>query len=101
MRCPIFSNTATDNSKDHLDYLSINELTIGMTVVELDKPWVDSEFLMHGFRIKDEIDIDDLRAECNHVYIKKSEDLSEETMARGHKELNDFSWGKLPSGLEA
>lgn len=100
MRCPIFSNTATENSKDHLDFLPINELTIGMTVVQLDKPWAESEFLIHGFRINDEIDIDDLRAECKHVYIKRHVASSKRITARGNKGLRDFNWGELPSEIE-
>lgn len=48
-----------------------------MTIVQLDKPWVKSEFMMHGFKIKDQIDIEDLRAKCNHIYVEKQNFLPE------------------------
>ncbi len=94
MQCPIFSNTAIDTSKDHLTRISTFELTIGMTVVELDKPWAESDFLMRGFKINDPIDIDDLQAECNHVYIKKQEEIAEERMLRASDTLKNFAWDK-------
>jgi len=47
------------------------DLTIGMYVCELDRPWLDSPFLLQGFYIKDNDDIDAVRGICKHVYVDK------------------------------
>ena len=49
--------------------LSVNELTIGMYVAELDKPWEQSAFLFQGFEIESEEDLEKLRGECEYVFI--------------------------------
>ena len=45
------------------------DLTIGMYVCELDRPWLDSPFLLQGFYIKDDADIDTVRGICKHVFV--------------------------------
>jgi HD-GYP domain-containing protein (c-di-GMP phosphodiesterase class II) len=44
-------------------------LKIGMYVSKLDRPWVQTPFLIQGFFIKDEIDILKIVKYCNFVYI--------------------------------
>ena len=44
---------------------------VGMYVCELDRPWLDSPFLLQGFYIKDNDDIDTVREICDHVFIDK------------------------------
>jgi len=41
-----------------------SDLAIGMYVCELDRPWLDSPFLLQGFYIKDDDDIQTLRDLC-------------------------------------
>jgi len=48
-----------------------SDLAIGMYVCELDRPWLDSPFLLQGFYIKDEADIDTVRDLCEYVYVDK------------------------------
>ena len=48
-----------------------SDLAVGMYVCELDKPWLDSPFLLQGFYIKDENDIDTVRGICSYVYVDK------------------------------
>jgi len=47
------------------------DLTIGMYICELDRPWLDSPFLLQGFFIKDNDDIDTVSSVCNHVFVDK------------------------------
>lgn len=53
---------------EHL-YTPVNLLKIGMYVIELDCPWLDSPFLFQGFEITTEAEIVKLREHCNYVYI--------------------------------
>ena len=44
-------------------------LTTGMYVCGLDRPWLDTPFLAQGHLINDEDDIAELKIHCNYVYI--------------------------------
>ena len=50
-------------------YTQVNQLAIGMYVVELDRPWLDTPFLFQGFELKTEEDIQAVRDNCDYVYI--------------------------------
>ncbi len=41
-----------------------------MTVVELDRPWIDLPFLLQGLKIKDQFEIRILQKYCKHVFIE-------------------------------
>ena len=47
------------------------DLSIGMYVCDLDRPWLASPFLIQGFYIKDDNDIDTVRCMCEYVYVDK------------------------------
>lgn len=49
--------------------MPVQELTLGMFVSELDRPWLDSPFLIQGFRIRTQDELRQLRALCNYVYV--------------------------------
>lgn len=50
-------------------YTPVGLLKIGMYVIELDRPWLDSPFLFQGFEITTDAEILKLREHCNYVYI--------------------------------
>ncbi|WP_163836228.1 HD-GYP domain-containing protein [Spartinivicinus ruber] len=50
--------------------LNVSELEVGMHVVRLDKPWLETSFLLQGFIIQSQEDITALAEECNYVYIQ-------------------------------
>ncbi len=93
-----FLNSATDNSKDHLDFMPVIGLAIGMQVEQLDKPWIESSFLMQGFKIESDSDIQALRAECSHVYIERQDNMAGSSMARGKNAPTSFNWAGSPGG---
>lgn len=47
----------------------ISELEIGMYVCDLDRPWLETPFLMQGFLIECKQDIRDIGNYCDHVFI--------------------------------
>lgn len=49
--------------------VDINEVTIGMFVSGLDRPWTQTPFPLQGFYIRDLEDIKELKAHCQHVYV--------------------------------
>jgi HD-GYP domain-containing protein (c-di-GMP phosphodiesterase class II) len=49
--------------------LGTQDLKVGMYVAELDRPWLDTPFLMQGFLIQSPEHIDIVREHCSYVYI--------------------------------
>jgi HD-GYP domain-containing protein (c-di-GMP phosphodiesterase class II) len=49
--------------------LRVCDLRPGMFVCELDRPWLDTPFLLQGFNIADDADIEAIMAHCEYVYI--------------------------------
>ena len=47
----------------------VNELTVGMFVSGLDRPWTQTPFPLQGFLVKDMEDVKKLKLHCHHVYI--------------------------------
>ncbi len=49
--------------------ISVDHIQVGMFVSKLDRPWLDTPFLLQGFLIESQEDIVALRKHCRHVYI--------------------------------
>jgi len=49
--------------------IDVNELTVGMFVSGLDRPWTQTPFPLQGFYIRDLDEIKELKVHCNFVYI--------------------------------
>ena len=49
--------------------VEVNELTVGMFVSGLDRPWTQTPFPLQGFYIRDLDDIKQLKVHCHFVYI--------------------------------
>ena len=58
--------------------VSTTELKVGMFVADLDRPWVDTPFLLQGFVIEDERQIAELRSHCNYVIIDRARSTGKE-----------------------
>jgi len=48
----------------------VSELRIGMHVIRLDRPWEETDFLLQGFVIQRQEDIDALQSQCRKVTIE-------------------------------
>jgi len=58
--------------------IPVEELTIGMYVSKLDRPWTETPFVFQGFVLKSEKQIDVLKKYCKHVFVDpEKEDLPE------------------------
>ena len=49
--------------------IDVNELSIGMYVSGLDRPWSQTPFPLQGFYLRDLGEINQLKSLCNYVYI--------------------------------
>lgn len=49
--------------------VDVNEVTVGMFVSGLDRPWTQTPFPLQGFYIRDLDEIRELKAHCKHCYI--------------------------------
>jgi len=50
--------------------IDVSELRIGMHVVRLDRPWEETDFLVRGFVVQRQDDIDALQSQCRKVVIE-------------------------------
>lgn len=49
--------------------IPIEELRLGMYVVELDRPWIGTKFAFQGFPLESDDQIEQLRSYCKSVYV--------------------------------
>jgi putative nucleotidyltransferase with HDIG domain len=56
-------------SKNPIIRIDVERLTIGMRVIELDRPWQESPFEIHGFKISKEEELEQLKRCCEYVYV--------------------------------
>ncbi|NQD38151.1 HD-GYP domain-containing protein [Permianibacter sp. IMCC34836] len=49
--------------------ISVSELRLGMCVIDLDRPWLETPFLIQGFILSTEADIKAVQQYCRYVYI--------------------------------
>jgi HD-GYP domain-containing protein (c-di-GMP phosphodiesterase class II) len=55
-------------TQESLEVLT-KDLLLGMFVEDLDRPWLDTPFLIQGFLLDDDRDIETLRKLCHRVYV--------------------------------
>lgn len=67
--------------------LSVDELSIGMYVVELDRSWAGTPFLFQGFLISSSEEIKQLQEFCKHVFI----DVTQTTVSYTKKQNQNSS----------
>ena len=49
--------------------VDVNELSLGMYVSGLDRPWSQTPFPLQGFYLRDLQEVNQLKSLCNYVYI--------------------------------
>jgi len=60
---------------DNKEKVFVENLRVGMHVCELDRPWLDSPFLLQGFLLDSEDDIKRVQQVCSHVFIDKQRSI--------------------------
>jgi HD-GYP domain-containing protein (c-di-GMP phosphodiesterase class II) len=81
---------------DSLVEMPVYELKIGMFVVELDRPWLETPFAIQGFVLQHDSQIDDIAKYCKHVYV-----LREDMVQRKRKQNSnaaESTFEHLPQG---
>lgn len=58
-----------------LEPIAAEDLSLGMYVAQLDRPWLETPFLFQGFTIKDTAEIAELQRHCRHVYIERAKSI--------------------------
>jgi HD-GYP domain-containing protein (c-di-GMP phosphodiesterase class II) len=54
------------------------DLKVGMFVADLDRPWIDTPFLLQGFLIEDDQQIRQLQRHCQFVIVDRARSVGEE-----------------------
>ena len=49
--------------------IDASDLQVGMFIADLDRPWIESPFLMQGFLLETPEDLDTVRKICKYVYV--------------------------------
>jgi HD-GYP domain-containing protein (c-di-GMP phosphodiesterase class II) len=49
--------------------VDVQDLKLGMYVSELDRPWLETPFLLQGFEVREEREIAALQKHCRYVYV--------------------------------
>ena len=65
--------------------INTRDLKVGMFVADLDRPWVDTPFLLQGFLIEDNEQIASLQEHCEYVIVDRARSTGKEFEApAGH-----------------
>jgi HD-GYP domain-containing protein (c-di-GMP phosphodiesterase class II) len=81
--------------------VSTFDVKIGMYVANLDRPWLDTPFLIQGFLIKDDEEIVALQQQCEYVYIDTEQGEEADTYldnapaTEGNTYVDDFLEGGM------
>ena len=63
------------------ELVEVSKLSLDMYVAELDRPWEGTLFMLQGFLLEDEADIEKLISLCQHVYIGRSKSIAQHFVA--------------------
>lgn len=72
------------------------DLQIGMFVSDLDRPWIETPFLMQGLLIENEAQIATLQQYCHQVTVDRSRSLGDAYAPRDHGRDTPRQPGTLP-----
>ncbi len=50
--------------------IAVEDLEIGMNVIRLDRPWLETNFLLQGFIVQEQFELDAFLEQCQFVYIE-------------------------------
>lgn len=68
---------ADDRPGGRRELIAATDARIGMFVVELDRPWIGTPFLLQGFLIDDDRTLEQLRECCRFIFIDRSRSVGE------------------------
>ena len=65
--------SALENNNSSFEKVSCCDLTVGMYIQELDRPWLETPFMFQGFYIRNVEEIETLQGYCEYVFINRSQ----------------------------
>ncbi len=65
----IFDDSKKTYTSENLVKVRASELQIGMFVAELDRPWLETPFLVQGFEIRHRSQVTTIGHYCDHVFV--------------------------------
>lgn len=65
----------------------VNALKPGMFISELDKPWSESDFMLQGFVLEDQADLDKIRSTCAYVVIDRTKSIGKAFQAVAKRDV--------------
>ncbi len=75
------------------------DLKVGMFVADLDRPWVDTPFLLQGFLIQDDQQIRDLQSHCEFVVVDRARSVGDEFAAPVETASNTIARRSAPPSI--
>jgi HD-GYP domain-containing protein (c-di-GMP phosphodiesterase class II) len=66
--------SALENNNNLFEKIPCCDLTVGMYIQELDRPWLDTPFMFQGFYIRNVEEIQTLQGYCEYVFINRSQE---------------------------
>ena len=57
--------------------IAVSELQVGMYVCQLDRPWLETPYLVEGVLVRSRADIDELARYCSRVWIDREKSVPE------------------------
>jgi HD-GYP domain-containing protein (c-di-GMP phosphodiesterase class II) len=69
-----------------IEVLPVAALQVGMFVCRIDRPWLETPFLMQGFQIEGPRDLEELRRLCREVHVDWSRSTAEAREAAQRRE---------------
>lgn len=66
----------------------IHQLQFGMFIAELDRPWLESPFLLQGFVLENEQQMEALQSLCQHVYVDRTKSVGDQFGARANLDVS-------------
>ena len=82
---PLSKHTVTATIAPMTQKVNAQDITIGMFVADLDRPWIDTPFLLQGFLVEDEDQRRQLREHCKWVLIDPHRSIGSEFDVRAKK----------------
>lgn len=72
-REPVEQRERTQRTRKQHEKINVQDLRVGMFVVELDIPWEESSFMFQGLELKSPADVLAVQKECSHVWVDYDE----------------------------
>lgn len=84
--------------------IEVSQLKLGMFISELDKPWNESDFMLQGFVLEEQADLDKIRSTCAYVVIDRTRSIGKAFQAAPKRDVaikrNSTIRIKAPSEVE-